>query len=159
MSKNGDKYDFQTATYIADYHRDSSKVTKEWSGQIIVENALGDFVDGFYVDNGKVTGHAVKGNPNSRTNILTCFWVELWSCSYVSYVGYFAPAYLCIRVVNVLTSHLPHIARQRMVAATYRLLVEVMDLVGLVAAPALNLLIAIARSTSFQCFHKLQEIQ
>ncbi|MCF0075613.1 hypothetical protein LZD49_34390 [Dyadobacter sp. CY261] len=91
VSKNGDKYDFQTATYIADYHRDPSKVTKEWSGQIIVENALGDFVDGFYVDNGKVTGYAVKGNPNSRTNILSCFWIEYWSCSYVSYVGYFAP--------------------------------------------------------------------
>ncbi|GGH42591.1 hypothetical protein GCM10007423_39320 [Dyadobacter endophyticus] len=91
VSNEGGNYKFETATYLADYHLDSTKVSNEWSGQIIVENALGDFVDAFYVDNGKITGYAVKNSQNSRTNILVCYEIEYWSCAYVPLIGYYAP--------------------------------------------------------------------
>lgn len=91
VSKKGNKHHFEVATFIPDDPEDPSQVTTNWSGQIVVEDAVGNFIKSYLMKDGQIVGWGADEVNNGRTNILTCKLVEYWSCGWSPAIGYYAP--------------------------------------------------------------------
>lgn len=91
VSKKGNKNDFELATYISDVPDDPTKITRYWSGQIVIENAQGDFKAAYKVENGTIVAEGFNDISNGRISYMDCRQVEYWSCAWVPSIGYYAP--------------------------------------------------------------------
>jgi hypothetical protein len=88
VSKHKGKYEFETATYIPDYPEDPDKITPKWSGQIIVESIMGEFIKTFLVSNGEFKEGGIK---NSRTATQVCVYRDWFQCFSAPDIGYYPP--------------------------------------------------------------------
>ncbi|WAC12425.1 hypothetical protein [Dyadobacter pollutisoli] len=91
VSKNGTGHDFEIATYVEDEEKSMADPSAKWSGQVIVEDELGNFVKAVGIENGAIVSEGSIQGPNGRTLGYDCRLVEYFSCAYIPDIGYYAP--------------------------------------------------------------------